>query len=151
MSTHKRKSINWNQARNMDVDAWRERQIHMRLTAYLEQRERDFIRDHAGDTDEELIGCVQQKGRELGRMPHPLELAGGQYLQERLGDWRMLARSLGYLPVGKARGEAARQRLKEQVAEQFARERRALKAERQQEKAEQQKQERLALRQTKQA
>ena len=151
MSTHKRKSINWNQARNMDVDAWRERQIHMRLMAYLEQRERDFRRDHAGDTDAELIACVQEKGRELGRMPHPLELPGGTYLQQRLGDWRMLARRLGYLPVGKARGEAARQRLKEQVAEQFARERRALKAERQQEKAEQQKQERLALRQTKQA
>ena len=151
MSTHKRKSINWNQARNMDVDAWRERQIHMRLTAYLEQRERDFRRDHAGDTDDQLIACVQEKGRELGRMPHPLELPGGTYLQQRLGDWRMLARHLGYLPVSKARGEAARQRLKEQVAEQFAAERRALKAAKQQEKAEQRKQERLAARQTKQA
>lgn len=144
MSKKKRRP-NLNQARNMDVDAWRERQIHMRLTAYLEQRERDFLRDHAGDTDVELIACVLQKARELGHMPHPLELAGGQYLQERLGDWRMLARRLGYLPVGKARSETVRQRLKEQIAEQFAAERRARKAEKQQ-KAEQRQQEQLTLR-----
>ena len=147
----RRKHINWNKARNMDVDAWRERQIHLRLTAYLEQRERDFRRDHAGDTDDQLIACVQEKGRELGRMPHPLELDGGASLQQRLGDWRMLARRLGYLPVGKTRGETAYRDLKEQIGEQFARERRAQKAEKQQEKAEQRKQERLAARQTKQA
>ena len=147
----RKKRINWNQARNMDVDAWRERQIQKRLTAYLEQREQEFIRDHAGDTDDQLTVCVQMKARELGRMPHPLELPGGEYLQQRLGDWRTLALRLGYIPVSRKRGELVYQRLKEQVAEQFARERRALKAERQQEKAEQRKQERLALRQTKQA
>ena len=72
----RKKRINWNQARNMDVDAWRERQIQKRLTAYLEQREQEFIRDHAGDTDDRLTVCVQMKARELGRMPHPLELPG---------------------------------------------------------------------------
>ncbi len=145
MSNKKRRRINWNQARNMDVDAWRERQIQMRLTAYLEQRERDFLRDHAEDTDDQLIACVRQRARELHRMPHPLELPGGEYLQQRLGDWRMLARRLGYPPVGKTRGEIVRQNLKEQIAEQFARERRALKAKNQQEKAERQKQEELHI------
>ena len=130
-----RKRINWNQARTMDVDAWRARQVQKRLAAYLEEREQNFLRDHAGDTDEELIACVQQRARELRRMPHPLELDGGKYLQQRLGDWQLLARRLGYKPVSKARGEVTRQRLKEQIAEQFAQERRALKTKKRMESA----------------
>ncbi len=86
-----KKRTNWNRARNMDVDAWWERQVQKRLEETLAQREQAFIREHGADTVQELQLLVLRKARELGRMPHPLELEGGEYLRERLGDWAALA------------------------------------------------------------
>ena len=125
--SNKPKRINLNQARNMDVDAWRERQIHKRLTAYLEQQEQDFIKVHGGDTDAELIAFVHRKAREFHRMPHPMELAGGEYLKKRLGNWDQLARSLGYRPANGQKGRLAREHLKQKIEADFQRERRAIK------------------------
>lgn len=129
--SNKPKRINLNQARNMDVDAWRERQIHKRLTAYLEQQEQDFIKVHGGDTDAELIAFVHRKAREFHRMPHPMELAGGEYLKKRLGNWDQLARSLGYRPANGQKGRLAREHLKQKIEADFQIERRALKEEKQ--------------------
>lgn len=129
MSKKKRKHINWNEARNMDVDAWRDRQIQKKLAEYLAQRERDFIRKHGEDTTEELLEYVSDFAREFHRMPHPLELAGGEYLQGRLGDWRQLAQKLGLKPPSEHSGQIARQRLKREAEEDFLRERRAMREE----------------------
>lgn len=129
MSKKKRKHINWNEARNMDVDAWRDRQIHKKLAEYLAQRERDFIRKHGEDTAEELLEYVSSIARELHRMPHPMELDGGEYLQRRLGDWQYLAQKLGLKPPSEHSGQVARQRLKQEVEEAFLRERRAMREE----------------------
>lgn len=125
--SNKPKRINWNQARNMDVDAWRDRQISKRLDAYLERQEQDFIKEHGGDTDAELIAYVRRKAGELHRMPHPLELPGGEYLKNRLGNWDLLARSLGYSPASGQKGQLAHQRLKQKVEADFQQERRAIK------------------------
>ena len=70
----RKKRANWNQARTMDVDAWRDRQVHKRLTEHLERQEREFVQAHGRDTDAQLIAYVRRKAAELGRMPHPLEL-----------------------------------------------------------------------------
>ncbi|MBR3586070.1 MAG: hypothetical protein IKO00_08625 [Oscillospiraceae bacterium] len=129
--SNKLKRINLNQAGNMDVDAWRERQIHKRLTAYLEQQEQDFIKVHGGDTDAELIDYVNRKAREFHRMPHPMELAGGEYLKRRLGNWDLLARSLGYRPANGQKGRLAREHLKQKIEADFLQERRARKEEKQ--------------------
>ncbi len=125
--SNKSKRINWNQARNMDVDAWRDRQIHKRLAAYLDRQEQNFIEAHGEDTDAELIAYVRRKAGELHRMPHPLELPGGEYLRKRLGDWDLLARSLGYKPAIEQKGQLARERLKRKIEADFVQERRALK------------------------
>lgn len=125
--SNKPKRINLNHAGNMDVDAWRERQIHKRLTAYLEQQEQDFIKVHGGDTDAELIAFVHRKAREFHRMPHPMELAGGEYLKKRLGNWDQLARNLGYRPANGQMGKIARERLKQKIEADFQKERRAIK------------------------
>ena len=128
MSSKKQHQINWNHAQNMDVDAWRTRQIHKHLMLYLERREQAFIREHGEDTDEELVELVRKKASELHRMPHPMELEGGQYLQERLGEWKTLARSLGYAPVGRHLEGRINQQLREQAAMEFVKERKAIKA-----------------------
>ncbi|MBR4655392.1 MAG: hypothetical protein IKO68_02180 [Oscillospiraceae bacterium] len=125
----KRKGKNWNYAHNMDIDAWRERQVVSRLKAHLRQREEDFIREHGQDTDEELREYVRSMARHMRRMPHPIEIPGGRYLRQRLGDWQRLAISLGYLPARNLSGQIAYQRMKRQEEEAFVAERRALKAE----------------------
>ena len=86
-----------------------------------------FQSRHGEDTDLELREFVYKTARDLGRMPHPLELEGGPFLQERLGDWKALARSLGFCPPGKKQGERIYRRLREQAAEEFRKERKAKK------------------------
>jgi len=129
------KKANLNHARNMDIDAWRERQVCKRLKTRLEQREREFLRKHSGDTDAELREYVRRNAAEFGRMPHPMELAGGEYLRERLGDWQALARNLGFRPAESRQGKTAYQRLKQREEEAFLAERRAKKEAKQQRKA----------------
>ena len=118
---------NMNRAGNMDIDAWRNKQIAMRLKARLEESERRFALEHAGDTDEALRGYVRHRAAVLGRMPHPLELEGGAYLHERLGDWAKLSRQLGYRPPGPQQEKQIRQRLRKREEELFAEERLAIK------------------------
>ena len=126
------KLSNMNQAGNMDVDAWRSRQISKRLKARLAAQTRDFIERHGSDTDEQLREYVRRKAALLRRMPHPLELPGGVYLSSRLGDWARLAKELGLAPVSQARGRKAYKLLREREAELFAQERKALKNEKRQ-------------------
>ena len=121
------KKPNMNRARNMNVDAWREREIHKRLQARLMEQTRAFISEHGTDTDEELRAYVRRAAAKKGRMPHPLELPGGLYLVRRLGDWTELALSLGALPATAGHGRRAYLRLREQEAELFSQERRAKK------------------------
>ena len=130
----KTKKQNLNCARNMDVDAWRERQVSKRLRARLEQRELDFVQEHREDTDAELLAYVSRRARELKRMPHPLELAGGEYLQKRLGDWQSLATALGYLPASRKKGAIFIQQMKKKEEEAFFEERRNQRAKKKLEK-----------------
>ena len=123
---------NLNRAGNMDVDAWRERQIAVRLKARLEEGERRFAAEHAADTDEALRSFVRRKARALGRMPCPLELEGGAWLRKRLGNWDKLARELGFRPPGPQREKQLRQSLWEREEELFAAERRSRKKEKRQ-------------------
>lgn len=127
----KRKGKNLNHARNMDIDAWRERQVISRLKARLAESNRQFALEHAGDTDEQLRELVRRKAAEKGRMLHPLELPSGDYLKSRLGDWNRLAVMIGYPPLRDRQGERAYRRLFDREAEMFAQERRARKKEKQ--------------------
>ena len=120
---------NMNFAGNMNVDAWRSRQISKRLKARLSAQTQEFIRQHGSDTDEQLRAYVRRKAMILRRMPHPLELPGGAYLSSRLGDWNKLASELGVRPVSIALGRRVYKRLREQEAELFIQERRARKEE----------------------
>ncbi len=113
----------------MDIDAWREREIGKRVKLRIAEDNREFALMHNADTDETLRGYVLRKAEKLGRMPHPLELPGGIFLNRRLGDWRKLAESLGLAPAASVHGERAFRRLEEQEAARFAEERRSIKKE----------------------
>jgi len=124
-----KKKPNLNQARNMDIDAWRSRQVSKRVKARLASQTQDFIERHGADTDEQLKELVRRRAATLRRMPHPLELPGGAYLSKRLGDWNRLAQEFGVAPTSNICGKRAYARLREQEAERFAQERRAIKEE----------------------
>ena len=125
----KDKRPNLNYAGNMDVDAWRQREICKRLKNRLSEDSIRFEEKHRGDTDEALREWVRRRAMSMRRMPHPLEIRGGHYLVSRLGDWGALSASLGYAPPGRRRAMRAFQRLWEQEAAVFARERKIVKEE----------------------
>lgn len=120
---------NLNQARNMDVDAWRERQIRKRTDRLIREESRAFMLVHADDTDEDLREFVRHQAQIRYRMPHPMELLGGLYLRERLGDWDELAASLGYDPASQSQGRKAYLRLRERGEALFTQERKQQKIE----------------------
>ena len=120
---------NLNQARNMDVDAWRERQIRKRTELLIKEESRAFMLIHAEDTDEDLREFVRHQAQIRYRMPHPMELLGGLYLQERLGDWDELAASLGLEPASQSQGRKAYLRLRERGEALFLQERKQQKTE----------------------
>ena len=121
------KKARLNYSGNLDVNAWRERQLAKHIQRLLDERDELFRRRHAGDTDAELLEYVVRKARVMRRMPHPMELEGGQYLNERLGDWATLARSLGYAPPGRWRTKKASEEIRAQAEADFLRERKAIK------------------------
>ena len=118
-----KKKPNLNHARNMDIDAWRSRQVSKRVKARLASQTQDFIERHGEDTDEQLKELVRRRAAALRRMPHPLELPGGAYLSKRLGDWNRLAQELGVAPTNHKCGKQAYERLRQQEAISFAEER----------------------------
>ena len=128
MSKKKRRP-NLNQARNMDVDAWRERQINKRTKQLIDEQNRAFMEAHAADTDDELREYVRYQAQLRYRMPHPMELQGGHYLRERLGDWETLAASLGLEPASQSQGRKAYLRLRERGEALFLQERKQQKTE----------------------
>ena len=63
------KKANLNHARNMDIDAWRERQVCKRLKARLASQTQDFTDRHGTKTDEQLRELVLRRAKAMGRMP----------------------------------------------------------------------------------
>ena len=123
----KKKRTNWNPAHNVDLDSWRQNQIHKWTHQIIEEQNSAFRLAHEQDTDEELREYVRRQAAELGFMPHPLEFQGGLYIQERLGNWDKLALSLGHNPVGQSRARKVYSRLRKLGEERFIQERRARK------------------------
>lgn len=126
----KEKKPNLNPAGNMDIDAWHDRKISERTKRFFAERDARFAEAHAGDSDRALFLYLAAKARELRRMPHPIEIAGGGYIHSRLGDWDALADRLGYPPVRRHAPDCRiyRQEYKRQE-ELFYAERRRLRAE----------------------
>ena len=46
-----------------------------------------FAREHANDSNEELLDYVRERKRQLGKKMKPVNTIGYVYLQQRLGPW----------------------------------------------------------------
>ena len=70
-----------------DGRAWYEQHITARTVAALEEKEKDFPRLHAGDSEQELIEYVRRCADEMGYTPTMREVIGGTYIAQRFGGW----------------------------------------------------------------
>lgn len=53
----------------------------------LEEQERNFIRDHASDSDEQLIIYIKEQASILCYTPRYKEIIGWQLMEQRFGSW----------------------------------------------------------------
>jgi hypothetical protein len=91
----KKKKPNLDRSKNFDVDAWRDRQVRIRTEQFFYDQSDLFAEEHENDTDEELKAYVKTIAVKLNRMPMPIEVPGGYFIEQRLGKWLELADEFG--------------------------------------------------------
>lgn len=69
--------------RNNIYDAIIRRMVQESITAQTEE----FEREHANDTDEQLLAYLIQKSRAIGHPPHEREIIGWELISARFGTW----------------------------------------------------------------
>ena len=72
------------------------------------QLEDEFARQHASDTDEQLLNYVGSIASKLGRKPTKEETVGYRYIKSRLGNWPGIMVKLGLLEPKSVRRERVR-------------------------------------------
>jgi hypothetical protein len=58
----------------------------------LEEQEQRFIRDHASDSDEQLINYIKEQAAVLCYTPRYKEIIGWQLIEQRFGSWEAALR-----------------------------------------------------------
>lgn len=91
----KKKKPNLARCGKFDTDEWRGRQIHIRTIKFFYDQSDQWALEHETDTDDQLIEYVRKIALELRRMPRPIEVPGGYYIEQRLGRWLSLAEEFG--------------------------------------------------------
>ena len=61
--------------------------IRRMVTQALEEQELIFTRDHAFDTDEQLLEYIREQARTLHYAPREKEIIGWKLITERFGSW----------------------------------------------------------------
>ena len=64
----------------------------------LEAKEKQFLLDHQGDTDELLLNYLRASADELGHPPHMKEIVGWDSIVQRFGGWEQALAKAG-LPM----------------------------------------------------
>jgi len=75
---------------------WYQQLIDKRTRAALRAQNAAFERDHAGDSDEQLLALVKARAEQLGHAPQMCEVAGAKFIAARFGSWTGVIRALGY-------------------------------------------------------
>ncbi len=127
------KKKNMDRSGHVDIDAWRANQVRKRTLKYFQELSDRFAEEHGKDTDEQLIEYVRQYALSLRRMPKPLEVPGGLYIERRLNRWLEFADEfgvVGYDPDYKDISCAVYRNEYKRQEELFREERKRLKVER---------------------
>ena len=75
--------------------------IRKMVTQALEEQEDDFEQSHAEDTEESLIGYLQDCAKALGYSPRYKEIIGWRLLEQRFGGWNEALQKAGLIPSAK--------------------------------------------------
>lgn len=71
-------------------------EIHKKIVAAMQQNEKNFAFQHAGDSDEELLEYVRGWAKRLKRTPRYDEVLGGEYIRKRFkNDWQRVLHLAG--------------------------------------------------------
>ena len=84
-------------------DLWFDKQVDERTRKALQQRQKDFTKEHADDTDEQLLTYVRKVAAEFGYTPNAGEIIGGEYISRRFGNWDRVIALCGLPKPGKMR------------------------------------------------
>ena len=75
--------------------------IRKMVAQALEAKEDCFLQDHKSDTEEELIGYLQQSAKELGYSPRYKEIEGWKLMKQRFGSWNGALEKAGLSPAAR--------------------------------------------------
>ena len=91
----------WN---HFDGQLWYENKMFERTKAALKEKEEEFIKEHANDSDDQLLAVIKARAGELGHPPRAVEVIGATLICERFGSWgaALEAADLGF-PTGASR------------------------------------------------
>lgn len=84
-----------NKSRRFNGEQWFRQQMTERVEATLDAREAEFLREHGGNPNGQLLEYLRQCARELGHTPQPCEILGSALVLERFSDWDNALRTAG--------------------------------------------------------
>ena len=70
-----------------DGQLWYEKKMDERTKAAMKEKEEAFIKEHANDSDSQLLAVIRNRARELGHSPRAVEVIGAGLICERFGSW----------------------------------------------------------------
>ena len=111
--------------RQFDGSQWYLRIMDSRTRAALRQQDEEFIRQHADDTEEQLLAWVAYHADRLGHAPQMCEVPGAGMIGTRFGSWRAALRRVGH-PAPEGTPELRRSR---RYREEYARQQELYRAE----------------------
>lgn len=62
--------------------------IRRMVSEVLELQEQEFRKEHASDTNEQLLSYLMRCASDLQHSPWPGEIVGGSVIEERFGTWK---------------------------------------------------------------
>ena len=75
---------------------WYKQMIDRRTREAIKTKNDTFISEHAEDSNEQLLSVLRARCRELGYIPHFVEVIGARLLIERFGNWQKAVEAAGY-------------------------------------------------------
>lgn len=87
-----------------DGQLWYEKTMDKRTRAALKEKEEAFIKEHADDSDNQLLAVIRNRAGELGHSPRAVEVIGAGLICERFGSWAAALTKAGLgFPTGAIR------------------------------------------------
>ena len=99
-------------------DQWFNKKVEGRTREALSRCNSEFCAAHRADSDEALLCYVRGEAVRLGFTPNAVEIIGGAYIASRFGGWAKVVAAAGLRPPGRAAEFTKRKIYKEEFKRQ---------------------------------